>query len=246
MKYNQWLDIWLENYVKPTSKIKTYTIYKQIVEKRLKPRLGEYDLNEISPVILQCYVTELLRQGNAITGTGLTIGNGVTSIGISAFKDCSLIEVIWNAENCTKAGSPYNLIFRNNNLKTVTIGDNVKTIPSYAFYGCSGLKSVTIGNSVTSIDYQAFYGCNGLTSITIPNSVTSIDDSAFYSCIGLTSVTIGNGVTYIGDKAFYDCRGLSEIRFNGTISRWNAISKGDYWKFNVSSSCKVICTDGEI
>ena len=22
MKYNQWLDIWLENYVKPTSKIK--------------------------------------------------------------------------------------------------------------------------------------------------------------------------------------------------------------------------------
>ena len=155
--------------------------------------------------------------------TSVTIGNGVTSIGISAFKDCSLIEVIWNAENCTKAGSPYNLIFRNNNLKTVTIGDNVKTIPSYAFYGCSGLKSVTIGNSVTSIDYQAFYGC-----------------------IGLTSVTIGNGVTYIGDKAFYDCRGLSEIRFNGTISRWNAISKGGYWKFNVSSSCKVICTDGEI
>ena len=178
--------------------------------------------------------------------TSVTIGNGVTSIGISAFKDCSLIEVIWNAENCTKAGSPYNLIFRNNNLKTVTIGDNVKTIPSYAFYGCSGLKSVTIGNSVTSIDYQAFYGCNGLTSITIPNSVTSIGDSAFYSCIGLTSVTIGNGVTYIGDKAFYDCRGLSEIRFNGTISRWNAISKGGYWKFNVSSSCKVICTDGEI
>ena len=178
--------------------------------------------------------------------TSVTIGNGVTSIGISAFEDCSLIEVIWNAENCTKAGSPYNLIFRNNNLKTVTIGDNVKTIPSYAFYGCSGLKSVTIGNSVTSIDYQAFYGCNGLTSITIPNSVTSIGDSAFYSCIGLTSVTIGNGVTYIGDKAFYDCRGLSEIRFNGTISRWNAISKGGYWKFNVSSSCKVICTDGEI
>lgn len=33
MKYNQWLDIWLENYVKPTSKMKTYAAYKQIVEK---------------------------------------------------------------------------------------------------------------------------------------------------------------------------------------------------------------------
>lgn len=42
MTYNKWLDIWLENYVKPTSKIKTYTIYKQIVEKRLKPLLKRY------------------------------------------------------------------------------------------------------------------------------------------------------------------------------------------------------------
>ena len=82
MKYNQWLDIWLENYVKPTTKIKTYTIYKQIVEKRLKQRLGEYELNEISPVILQSYVTELLRQGNAITGTGLSANtvNGIITV----------------------------------------------------------------------------------------------------------------------------------------------------------------------
>lgn len=82
MKYNQWFDIWLENYVKPTTKIKTYTIYKQIVEKRLKPRLGEYELNEISPVILQSYVTELLRQGNAITGTGLSANtvNGIITV----------------------------------------------------------------------------------------------------------------------------------------------------------------------
>ena len=76
------MDIWLENYVKPTTKIKTYTIYKQIVEKRLKPRLGEYELNEISPVILQSYVTELLRQGNAITGTGLSANtvNGIITV----------------------------------------------------------------------------------------------------------------------------------------------------------------------
>ncbi len=93
MKYNQWLDIWLENYVKPTSKIKTYTIYKQIVEKRLKPRLGEYELNEISPVILQCYVTELLRQGNAITGTGLSANtvNGIITVIQNSLKLACMI-----------------------------------------------------------------------------------------------------------------------------------------------------------
>ena len=93
MKYNQWLDIWLENYVKPTSKIKTYTIYKQIVEKRLKPRLGEYELNEISPVILQCYVTELLRQGNAITGAGLSANtvNGIITVIQNSLKLACMI-----------------------------------------------------------------------------------------------------------------------------------------------------------
>ena len=30
MKYSQWLDIWLENYVKPTTKIKTYTITREM------------------------------------------------------------------------------------------------------------------------------------------------------------------------------------------------------------------------
>ena len=82
MKYNQWLDIWLENYVKPTSKTKTYSAYKQIVEKRLKPRLGEYEVSEISPVALQCYITDLLQNGNEITGAGLSANtvNGIISV----------------------------------------------------------------------------------------------------------------------------------------------------------------------
>ena len=113
MKYNQWLDIWLENYVKPTSKIKTYTIYKQIVEKRLKPRLGEYDLNEISPVILQCYVTELLRQGNAIAGTGLSANtvNGIITVIQNSLKlACSVTSI---------GDDVYSFLYRSFYIKTV-------------------------------------------------------------------------------------------------------------------------------
>lgn len=82
MKYNQWLDIWLENYVKPTSKTKTYAAYRQIVEKRLKLRLGTYEVGEISPVVLQYYITELLQKGNERTGGGLSANtvNGIISV----------------------------------------------------------------------------------------------------------------------------------------------------------------------
>ena len=45
--------------------------------------------------------------------------------------------------------------------------------------GCTSLKSVTIGNNVTSICSGAFYDCIRLEYIVIPNSVTRIGDDAF-------------------------------------------------------------------
>ena len=37
MKYSEWLNIWLENYVKPTHKIRTFDLYRQMVEKKIAP-----------------------------------------------------------------------------------------------------------------------------------------------------------------------------------------------------------------
>ena len=122
----------------------------------------------------------------------------------------------------------------------------ITKINQYAFYDCTGLTSVTIPDSVTSIGDSAFYGCIGLTSVTIPDSVTSIGDDAFSFCSDLTRITIPDSVTSIGDSAFYGCRSLTSINFNGTKAQWSAISKGQYWKYNVPSSCKVYCTNGTI
>lgn len=79
MKYQEWLLQWLDNYVQPSAKTRTYTRYKEIVEQHIIPQFGAIELSEITPLILQCYVTELLKKGNLKTGEGLS-SNSVNSI----------------------------------------------------------------------------------------------------------------------------------------------------------------------
>ena len=72
MKYKIWLDEWFANYIQPSSKAKTCEKYSEIIEKHLKVKLGEYELDELTPLALQRYVTELLKGGNIVTGKGLS------------------------------------------------------------------------------------------------------------------------------------------------------------------------------
>ena len=113
-------------------------------------------------------------------------GKGVTSIGDSAFRDCS-------------------------SLTSIKIPAGVTSIGDFAFEYCYGLTSIEIPAGVTSIGESAFEHCSGLTSIEISAGVTSIGESAFEECHGLTSIEIPAGVTSIGNRAFYNCNGLTSI-----------------------------------
>ena len=116
----------------------------------------------------------------------MTIGESVTSIGSSAFEDCS-------------------------GLTSVTIPNSVTSIGESAFSSCSGLTSVTIGNSVTSIGESAFERCIALKKVTIPTCVDSIADNAFNYGSALDTVVIASHEVFIGKGAFMNCNSLKAV-----------------------------------
>ena len=158
------------------------------------------------------------------TLTEVIIPDGVTSIGVQAFYDCSRLESVAIPGTVTSIGSsaflgtkfyesqPDGLVvfgkvvykMKGSSPTVMTVPEGIVCIGDYAFENCTGLTHVTIPSSVTSIGMLAFWNCSSLTSVTIPDSVTSIGQGAFCNCSGLTSVTIPNRVTSIGRDAFAD------------------------------------------
>jgi hypothetical protein len=87
--------------------------------------------------------------------TSITIPEGVTSIGMSAFWSCT-------------------------GLTSVTLPSSLTFIDEAAFRYCENLISITLPAGLTSIGHAAFDQCFSLASIEIPASVTSIGSEAFF------------------------------------------------------------------
>lgn len=92
MKYQLWLQTWLQNYVQTSCKARTYAIYKQAVT-RIIPRLGEYDLSELTLPVLQQFVTELLHPacGKALAASTVNV---TVSVLQNSLKTAHLLRVV--------------------------------------------------------------------------------------------------------------------------------------------------------
>lgn len=110
---------------------------------------------------------------NCINLSSIVISSNVTNIDSGAFNLCSGLTSIVVADG--------NTIYDSRGECNAIIETASNTL-------VTGCKNTVIPNNVTTIGTYAFTGCSGLTSITIPNSVTSIGELSFRFCTGLLDV----------------------------------------------------------
>lgn len=72
MNYKIWFEEWLTHYIKPSSKQRTFEQYSKAAQIHILPYLGDIELTNLTPFILQKFITGLTENGNKRTGKGLS------------------------------------------------------------------------------------------------------------------------------------------------------------------------------
>ena len=132
------------------------------------------------------------------------------SLGVNAFCNYGTkIGSLLGIENLGKITAIQNATDSNTgcfrNQKSLTyakLPNTLKSIGSYAFYGCSTLASVNFPSSLTTIGSYAFYGCSTLASVNFPSSLTTIGSYAFALALDDVDCSFDN-LTSLGSVAFY-------------------------------------------
>ena len=142
---------------------------------------------------------------------GITIPEGVTRIGISAFEDCRSMDSV------------------------VFAGNNVEEIGAWAFYNCHSLRSLTLPEGVEEVGLAAFYGCTYLKELTIPSTMKKIADNGFAGCEKIKTMYVNALVPpTIEAKTFEDVNRATPVFVpKGTLERYQA---DEYWSefFNMA------------
>ena len=190
----------------------------------------------------------------------ITIPEGVTTIGLRAFRYCydltevNLPESLTTIEERAFIYCNFKSIdipdavtfigvqaFDSTSLTSVVIPDNVTVVGRMAFGYCDYLESITFGKSVVEIGEAVCEYCEKLTNVVIPDSVTKIGNSAFYGCTSMQKIVIGSGLKEVGGCLFANCPGTLEIHSN--LLKYDALNSSKFSELIIGDEVTELMAD---
>ncbi len=151
-------------------------------------------------------VTEIAKNAFADTDlTKITIGAALENIGYNAFaNNDSLAELVWNATSAEtiyeqSSASLVRAIFNGcGKLATVTVGDNVESLPDYFLPDNTLITKIELPDGILSVGDSAFNGCTSLAQITNADDLKTIGQDAFTDTPWFTAYLKQDGLIYLG------------------------------------------------
>lgn len=116
-----------------------------------------------------------------------TIPESVERIGSRAFMRCTGIDELVIPENVEYIGE---LAFCEDNITDFCIPDNVLEIGRKCFDECVLLSSLYIGTGLKTIPDYAFSGCTALEYIVIPDNITTMEEYILSDCKNLKGIEV--------------------------------------------------------
>ena len=151
-------------------------------------------------------VTEIAKNAFADTDlTKITIGAALENIGYNAFaNNDSLAELVWNATSAEtiyeqSSASLVRAIFNGcGKLATVTVGDNVESLPDYFLPNNTQVTKIDLPAGIESVGDSAFNGCTALAKISNADDLKTIGQDAFTDTPWFTAYLKQDGLIYLG------------------------------------------------
>ena len=177
--------------------------------------------------------------------TGLTSVDltNLRNAGREMFKNCTNLKSVTLGEHTKLSYGA----FVKSGLETVDLYANV--VPQFAFAQCNDLKKVTVHNDVQYIDKGAFCQNPSLTEVEFKANVGLIGEQAFYDCAALRKIKLPTGAVTIDKDAFYKCSALEEVIIPVGMTSLNFTGAGfaatGVKKFTVENGNTVFSTDAE-
>ncbi len=157
---------------------------------------------------------QLLLYPQGKSQNSFTVPDGVQVIGKYAFADAVNLSSIVFPKSVTelKEGA-----LTRSGIESLELPDSITSMEGWICDECPSLKSISIGNGLKTLGDQAFQSCNSLISIDFGNSLEDLGLLAFARCAALTEVTIPEGVKYIKNGTFGECNALRQVSLPATL-----------------------------
>lgn len=177
-----------------------------------------------------------LACANCTALTSVSLSEGVTTIGLGAFSDCTSLEEVQLPSSLVQL---HDLAFyRDEALHRVEVPSTVTRLGASAFAFCAQLDSVALKQGLQSIARQSFYYCTALTSVLIPCTVNAIGEYAFAYCTGLKQLMIAGSPLAITPDVFEGVD-VSRCRLIVPSDEVEAYRAADVWcDFQIEGGCE--------